>query len=285
MNRKMIALLLALYFLVAVCLLVVWVWDSYRAWTAREETIARLSNSMLQMDGEMIRRQESLVRWYHYCLTARNPPEDLESSYEGILNISDGMMGFLELPGQYYRIPVYHGVVEKTLASGAGHLPGSSLPVGGEGNHTVLIGPGEFAALEDGDLVYIHILKDTLVYQVREVRNVQRGNTAGLERREGEDLCTLITYMVQGGENRKIIATAARLDPLQEQEAIADKEYLPSLERDILERAAWASGAVLIMPLVTGGVGRSVKWMIYRVRCCRFTKRSSPNCEFLPNDH
>lgn len=284
MNRKMIALLLALYFGVAACLSAVWIWGSYRAWTAREETIARLSNTILQMDGEVIRRQESLVRWYHYCLTARNPPEDLESSYEGILNISDGMMGYLELPGQYYRIPVYHGVAEKTLVSGAGHLLGSSLPVGGEGNHTVLIGPEEFAALKEGDLVYIHILKDTLVYQVREVRNVQRGNTAGLERREREDLCTLITYTVQGGENRKFMATAARLDPLQEQEAIADKEYLPSPDPGALKKGFFASVAVLIMPLVTGGIGKSVSWMVRKVRCSRSTKKSSQNSAFVPHE-
>lgn len=285
MSRKIIALLLALYFLVAACLLAVWVWDSYRAWTDREETIARLEKTMLQMDGEMVRRQESLVRWYHYCLAVQNPPEDLESGYAGILNISDGMMGYLELSGQYYRIPVYHGVAENILASGAGHLPGSSLPVGGEGNHTVLIGPEEFAALKEGDLVYIHILKDILVYQVREVRNVPRGNTSGLERREGKDLCTLITYTVQFGENRKIITTAKRLDPLQEQEAIADKAYLPSLDRDILVRAVYASVTVLIMPLVMGGIGKSVSWMVHKVRCTRSAKKRYQNSVFVPNEH
>ena len=51
-----------------------------------------------------------------------------------------GIMGYLEIENIGVNLPIYHGVEETTLAVGIGHLPGSSLPTGGESTHTVLSG-------------------------------------------------------------------------------------------------------------------------------------------------
>ena len=61
--------------------------------------------------------------------------------YQGLLNISgNGVMGYLEIPAIAVRVPILHGTGEDALTQGAGHLIGSSLPVGGSGTHCVLAG-------------------------------------------------------------------------------------------------------------------------------------------------
>ena len=56
--------------------------------------------------------------------------------YESILNIGDtGIMGYVQIKSIGVNLPVYHGVEEEILQIAVGHIPGSSLPVGGERTH------------------------------------------------------------------------------------------------------------------------------------------------------
>ena len=87
-------------------------------------------------------------------------------------------MGYIQIPKIDVELPIYHGVDEDTLARGVGHLPGSSLPIGGEGNHAVLTGhtglPSarlftDLIALQEGDRFYVHTLDQALCYQVDQI--------------------------------------------------------------------------------------------------------------------
>lgn len=49
-------------------------------------------------------------------------------------------MGAIKVPKQSINLPIYHGTSEEALASGAGHLYGTSLPVGGKSTHSVITG-------------------------------------------------------------------------------------------------------------------------------------------------
>ena len=53
-----------------------------------------------------------------------------DTEYQSLLDSGDGVMGAIRIPKISVNLPVYHGTSELTLASGAGHLYGSSLPVG-----------------------------------------------------------------------------------------------------------------------------------------------------------
>ena len=59
--------------------------------------------------------------------------------YNSILDISGtGIMGYVTIEKLGVELPIYHGTSEGVLQVAAGHLEGSSLPVGGEGTHSVL---------------------------------------------------------------------------------------------------------------------------------------------------
>ena len=62
-----------------------------------------------------------------------------DSTYESLLNLNgDGMMGYVEIPVIDVSIPIYHYTTDESLEKGAGHLFGSSLPVGGKSTHCIL---------------------------------------------------------------------------------------------------------------------------------------------------
>lgn len=55
------------------------------------------------------------------------------------LNIAgDEMMGIVEIPKIDIKLPIYHTTEEDVLKQAAGHLEGSSLPIGGKSTHSVI---------------------------------------------------------------------------------------------------------------------------------------------------
>ena len=59
--------------------------------------------------------------------------------YEAVLCMNaEGLMGFIEIPQIHIYLPIYHGTSEHVLQLGAGHLEGSSLPIGGLGTKAVI---------------------------------------------------------------------------------------------------------------------------------------------------
>lgn len=126
-----------------------------------------------------------------------------DSTYESLLNLNgDGMMGYVEIPVIDVKIPIYHYTTDESLEKGAGHLFGSSLPVGGESTHAILSAhrglPSaklftDLNLVEEGDIFYLHILNQTLAYEVDQIQTVLPDQTESLAIEEGKDYVTLVT--------------------------------------------------------------------------------------------
>lgn len=65
---------------------------------------------------------------------------DTDANYQGLLDSGAGIMGTVLVPKIGVELPIRHGTSEPVLAVGAGHLYGTSLPVGGTDSHTVVTG-------------------------------------------------------------------------------------------------------------------------------------------------
>ena len=61
------------------------------------------------------------------------------AGYYSLLSFQD-VMGYLEIPEIGVNLPIYHGTSDLVLEMGVGHLESSSLPIGGESTHAVLMG-------------------------------------------------------------------------------------------------------------------------------------------------
>lgn len=155
--------------------------------------------------------------------------------YMNTLNIAgDEMMGSVEIPKINIKIPIYHTTEEEVLNKGAGHLEGSSLPVGGANTHAVisahrgLPSASLFTDLDQmkvGDHFLIHVLNETLCYEVDKISVVKPEDTTALAVEDGQDLVTLLTCTPYGVNTERLLVRGHRV-PYVEEEVKEEKTVL-----------------------------------------------------------
>lgn len=132
-----------------------------------------------------------------------------------------GVMGYIEIPKISLRLPVYHGTGEDALQSGAGHLAGTSLPVGGAGTHSVISGhrglPSallftDLDRLDIGDEFYLYVLDYTLAYKVDQILTVEPTDVSALMPVAGEDYVTLLTCTPYGVNTHRLLVRGHRVE-------------------------------------------------------------------------
>lgn len=144
------------------------------------------------------------------------------SGYDDILNLTgDGIMGYIDIDKIGVELPIYHGVAKEVLQVGAGHMQGSSLPVGGIGTHCVLSGhrglPSAklFTDLDDmeiGDRFTITVLDRVMTYEVDQIKVVLPDNVEYLGIDNDKDYCTLVTCTPYGINTHRLLVRGVRVD-------------------------------------------------------------------------
>lgn len=154
-----------------------------------------------------------------------------------LITDKDKVIAYLSIPQiKITNIPVYSGDSEETLAAGVGHIPQTSLPIGGENTHAVLsahsghINNTLFSDLEDlkmKDVFYIHVLDQTLKYEIFERKIVNPEDTDAINVIPGKDLVTLVTCWPTGINNKRLLVTGRRVatNTMTPQEHIQRNKY------------------------------------------------------------
>lgn len=151
---------------------------------------------------------------------ANQQPSDRE--YQSVLNLAgDGVMAELVIPKIDLDLPVYHGVEEDGMLHGVGHLPSTSLPIGGPSTHCVLAGhtglPSarifeDLDQLQPGDWFVIRVLGEDHAYRVTSTEVVLPTETDSLCVQDGKDLVTLVTCTPYGVNTHRLLVHAERCD-------------------------------------------------------------------------
>lgn len=155
----------------------------------------------------------------------------LPENYSSILDINDGIMGYISIPEIDVQLPVYHGTSDDVLKKGVGHMEMTAFPIGGEGNHSVLTGHTgvpdatlftNLKDLEIGDKFYISILEETLAYEVDQIVVVEPTKTSDLLPVQGEDYLTLVTCTPYGINSHRLLVRGIRVpyDEVEEAQAV-----------------------------------------------------------------
>lgn len=208
------------------------------------------------------------ARSYNAGLAAREPAglqdafQDTvtgTTEYESLLNTDEnGVMAIVEIPSIDVSLPVYHGTSEEVLQKGAGHLEGSSLPIGGESTHTCLSAhrglPDKklftnLDLLKEGDVFYIRVLGDTLAYEIYEIETVTPDQTQSLDIRQGEDLATLITCTPYGINTHRLYVHGKRIDYTEEKEQQQKQE---AIRENFWKLYWWIPVTILLLFWMTG---------------------------------
>ena len=191
MKRKANKLIIGIIFLAGLSLLlypfVANQWNNYRQKqliSSYEQTVSEKDAAHeIDYDAELQKAEaynEALLPSIlpdSFAVAAASDKED--QSYMDALNIAgDEMMGIVEIPKIDIKLPIYHTTDEDVLKQAAGHLEGSSLPIGGKSTHAVISAhrglPSaslftDLDQLEEGDHFLIHVLNETLCYEVDKI--------------------------------------------------------------------------------------------------------------------
>lgn len=144
------------------------------------------------------------------------------TEYNSLLNATDaGIMGYVEIPKIDVLLPIYHGVGSDILTKGIGHLPETSLPVGGESTHCVLAGHSgmsnarlftDLTKLNEGDAFIIHVYNRDLCYTVDQIKKAAPTDTSDLQIVDGEDFVTLVTCVPVGVNSHRLLVRGTRTE-------------------------------------------------------------------------
>lgn len=149
-----------------------------------------------------------------------------DDEYNALLNLNgDGVMGMISIPKINQTIPIYHGTDDSVLQVGAGHLPGTALPVGGENTHCVLAAHrglpsarlfSDIDQLEEGDMIYLHILGEVHAYRVENILPmVPKDDFETLNKAlrilHGQDWLSLMTCTPYGINTHRLLVRGRRI--------------------------------------------------------------------------
>ncbi len=154
----------------------------------------------------------------------------LVPGYKDTLDITGtGIMGYIEIDKLGVELPIYHTVDDDILQTAIGHLPGTSLPVGGEGTHAVLSGHRGLPSarlftnldeMEVGDHFRIVVLTQVYTYQVDRIKIVRPIDVDDLQIVPGQDYCTLMTCTPYGINSHRLLVRGVRVENEVEKEAV-----------------------------------------------------------------
>lgn len=182
-----------------------------------------------------------------------------DSTYESLLNLNgDGMMGYVEIPVIDVSIPIYHYTTDESLEKGAGHLFGSSLPVGGKSTHCILSAhrglPSaklftDLNLVEEGDVFYLHVLGKTLAYEVDQILTVLPEQTESLGITDGDDYVTLVTCTPYAVNTHRLLVRGIRTKYVEE-EVTKNDETIPQKLAVVDPKRVLAGGAAALVILI-----------------------------------
>ena len=142
-------------------------------------------------------------------------------SYESTLDVTGtGIMGYITIEKIGVELPIYHGTSDAVLQVAAGHLEGTSLPVGGASTHAVISAHRGLPSaklftnldqLEVGDTFTITVLDRTLTYEVDNLSIILPTETDSLKVSEGKDYITLMTCTPYGINTHRLLVRGRRI--------------------------------------------------------------------------
>lgn len=172
------------------------------------------------------------------------------SRYDGILKEPNNTMGTITIPDIDVRLPIYHGTAGDTLYKGAGHLYGTALPVGGQGQtsvitaHSGMVDASMFdnlPKLKPGQKAYIQVRDRKLAYVMVDSKTVSPDATDAIPH-DDRDLLVLITCTPYGINTSRLVVTLERTE--------LDDEDIPQTSNSVRTWQWWMTALVVLWGLL-----------------------------------
>ncbi|NQQ33171.1 class C sortase [Streptococcus suis] len=197
-------------------------WNSFHQSEAIAGYVDKVNNLTKQENDRMLADANT----YNGSLAKNSLPDlnltaEERTSYNQILDVSDtGIMAYVDIPKIKTTMPIYHGTDAEILQVAIGHIPGTSLPIGGKGTHAVISGhrglPSaklftDLDQLVEGDIFYIQVLDQTLTYEVDQILTVTPDDVSPLTIDPDQDYVTLVTCTPYGVNSHRLLVRGHRI--------------------------------------------------------------------------
>lgn len=239
MFKKISTIIMLSLFFIGLSVLLYPALSSYWNSKTQSQVVQSYENLVNSISREDTKELFKAAEEYNQSLAAlEHPLRDygLVENYHQTLNLNgSGMMGYVSIPSIGVELPIYHTVSESILAFAAGHMEGTSLPVGGESTHSVISAhrglPNaklftDLDKVRQGDVFSITIVDKVILYQVDQILTVLPDNTADVQIVEGEEYCTLLTCTPYGINTHRLLIRGKRIDTITEKQVyVSDEAY------------------------------------------------------------
>ncbi len=212
------------------------------------------------IDKEAVGKKLELAHAYNSTLNpARLFDPYTEKEKEGVAEYARMLevheqIGVIVIPKIGVELPVRAGTSDAVLQQGAGHMQGTSLPVGGPSTHAVITAHrglptarlfNDLDKLEVGDIFYVRNIGGTLAYQVDRILTVGPSDFEKVLVEKGQDQLTLLTctpYMIN---SHRLLVRGHRI-PYEEAAP-------PSAQRTtLISVIGWEWFALALLPVAGG---------------------------------
>lgn len=225
MKKHLSTIILVSVFLIGLSVLLYPAISDY--WNSRVQTraIANLEKIVSDMDERDFEISFAAADAYNEELRKLSSPFTTHDKIPGYLETLDvsgtGIMGYVSIEKIRTELPVYHTTDDGVLQIAAGHLEGSSLPVGGPGTHSVLMAhrglPSamlftDLDEMEIGDTFDITVLNRVMTYEVDQILITKPEEIEPLLIEEGKDYCTLVTCTPYGINSHRLLVRGVRTE-------------------------------------------------------------------------
>ena len=215
----------------------------------------RYHKAVLDMGSEQVEAMLQKAGSYNAALEPEGIPDVFSQErrrtsqgYQETMNVTDGVIGELVIPGIGVRLPIWHSGSGFSAHDRLVHVEESPLPAEQDGTNVVLAGPGiqkadgvlgdlaltDARMLEDldrvipEDLIYLNILDRTVIFRVEGVQTLAPEGLSSLETagEEGSQLLTIISEH----KGRRLVVRARRITAgeIRDRLVESDRAEMPS---------------------------------------------------------
>lgn len=234
----------------------------YRVQSTQE--VASFEEGKASLSDEEIKKRMALARDFNDSLVNQNMEDPYSkarhergrAAYAHMLEIRE-QIGHIQIPTIDLDIPIRAGTSEEVLQTSAGHLEGTSLPIGGNSTHTVITAHSglpeaklftDIRELKKGDRFYIHNIAETLAYEVDQIKVVEPSNFDDLLIVPGHDYATLLTCTPIGINTHRLLVRGHRVP----YDKAVDDQFVLDNKKDFLYKYAFFAVIALILLLAYG---------------------------------
>lgn len=231
-NKKKKSWPFILIFIIGLSILVYPIISDFYYRIESTNEIKEFKEEQSKLSKEEITRRIELARIFNASLVSKKikDPYSKEKTEEAIKNYAKMLelkekMGHIQIPSIDIDIPVYAGTDEEVLQKGAGHLEGTSLPIGGINTHAVITAHSglpkarlftDLEKVKKGQRFYYYNIEGVLAYEVDQIKAVLPTDFSDLLVEKGKDTMTLMTCTPVMINTHRLLVRGHRVDYIPE---------------------------------------------------------------------